>query len=74
MTSVHPAQRAERDIRKHVAWYFKGYPVGGDTRARLATVSSLDEIDELLARDDLTQEDKEAVLGGNALNFYRPGL
>jgi predicted TIM-barrel fold metal-dependent hydrolase len=32
------------------------------------------EIDELLARDDLTQEDKEAVLGGNALNFYRAGL
>ena len=32
------------------------------------------EIDELLDRDDLTQEDKEAVLGGNALQFYRPAL
>jgi predicted TIM-barrel fold metal-dependent hydrolase len=32
------------------------------------------EIDELLARDDLTQDDKEAVLGGNAMRFYRPGL
>ncbi len=41
--------RGCRDIRKHVAWYFKGYPVGGDTRARLATVSSLAEIDELTA-------------------------
>jgi nifR3 family TIM-barrel protein len=41
--------RGCRDIRKHVAWYFKGYPVGGDTRAALATVSSLAEIDELLA-------------------------
>ena len=41
--------RACRDMRKHVAWYFKGYPVGGETRARLATASSLDEIDELLA-------------------------
>jgi predicted TIM-barrel fold metal-dependent hydrolase len=28
------------------------------------------EIDELLGRDDLTREDKEAVLGGNALRFY----
>ncbi|MET2012568.1 tRNA dihydrouridine synthase DusB [Microbacterium chocolatum] len=46
-------QRGCRDIRKHVAWYFKGYPVGGDVRARLATVSSLDEIDELLALLDL---------------------
>ncbi|TQK19656.1 nifR3 family TIM-barrel protein [Microbacterium sp. SLBN-154] len=45
--------RGCRDIRKHVAWYFKGYPVGGDTRARLATVSTLAEIDELLATLDL---------------------
>ncbi|SBS70938.1 tRNA dihydrouridine synthase DusB [uncultured Microbacterium sp.] len=46
--------RGCRDIRKHVAWYFKGYPVGGDTRARLATVSTLDEIDELIDTLDLT--------------------
>jgi nifR3 family TIM-barrel protein len=45
--------RGCRDIRKHVAWYFKGYPVGGDIRARLATVSSLAEIDDLLATLDL---------------------
>ncbi|QEW00123.1 tRNA dihydrouridine synthase DusB [Microbacterium caowuchunii] len=40
--------RGCRDIRKHVAWYFKGYPVGGDVRASLATASSLAEIDDLL--------------------------
>ena len=45
--------RGCRDIRKHVAWYFKGYPVGGDTRAGLATASSLAEIDDLLATLDL---------------------
>ncbi len=22
-----------RDLRKHIAWYFKGYPVGGDLRS-----------------------------------------
>ena len=32
------------------------------------------EIDELLDRDDLSKEDKEAVLGGNALEFYRLAL
>ena len=32
------------------------------------------EIDELLGRRDLSNDDKEAVLGGNALNFYRPAL
>lgn len=45
--------RGCRDIRKHVAWYLKGYPVGGETRARLATASSLAEIDDLLATLDL---------------------
>jgi len=30
------------------------------------------EIDELMAREDLSDEDKKAALGGNALRFYRP--
>ncbi|MFT4052775.1 MAG: tRNA dihydrouridine synthase DusB, partial [Microbacterium sp.] len=45
--------RGCRDIRKHVAWYFKGYPVGGETRGALATVSTLAEIDALIATLDL---------------------
>ncbi|GAA5208646.1 tRNA dihydrouridine synthase DusB [Microbacterium kyungheense] len=45
--------RGCRDIRKHVAWYFKGYPVGGELRASLATASSIAEIDDLLATLDL---------------------
>ena len=44
--------RACRDIRKHVAWYFKGYPVGGDLRAGLAMSSSLQELDDLLGQLD----------------------
>lgn len=48
-------QRACRDIRKHVAWYFKGYPVGGELRAALASSSSLAETDELLARMDWSE-------------------
>src|SRR5690606_16763681 len=44
--------RACRDIRKHVAWYFKGYPVGGEVRAALATAGSLAEIDDLLGTLD----------------------
>jgi nifR3 family TIM-barrel protein len=47
--------RACRDIRKHVAWYFKGYAVGGETRAALAMSSSLDEIDQLLGGLDADQ-------------------
>jgi nifR3 family TIM-barrel protein len=44
--------RACRDIRKHVAWYFKGYPVGGELRARLASVESLQHMDDLLGEID----------------------
>ena len=43
---------ALRDIRKHMAWYFKGYVVGGDLRAKLATVPSLAVLRELLDQLD----------------------
>jgi len=38
------------DLRKHMAWYFKGFPVGGELRHRLGMVSSLAELDDLLAQ------------------------
>lgn len=41
-----------KDLRKHMAWYFKGFPVGGDLRHALGMVSSLAELDELLSRID----------------------
>ncbi|MGW9550430.1 tRNA dihydrouridine synthase DusB [Citricoccus zhacaiensis] len=40
--------KALRDVRKHVAWYFKGYQVGGELRARLAQVPDLATLRELL--------------------------
>ncbi|GAA3289296.1 tRNA dihydrouridine synthase DusB [Arthrobacter citreus] len=43
---------ALRDIRKHMAWYFKGYVVGGDLRAQLATVPTLEVLRELLDQLD----------------------
>lgn len=48
--------RACRDIRKHVAWYFKGYAVGGDLRARLAMVENLQQLDDLLGTLDSDQD------------------
>lgn len=41
-----------RDIRKHVAWYFKGYGVGGDIRRSLAMVESIEEMDTILGTLD----------------------
>jgi nifR3 family TIM-barrel protein len=48
-------ERGCRDIRKHVAWYFKGYPVGGELRASLATVDTLAHLDDLLGTLDWDQ-------------------
>jgi nifR3 family TIM-barrel protein len=44
-----------RDIRKHIAWYLKGFRVGQPVRARLALVETLAELDDLLAELDATQ-------------------
>jgi hypothetical protein len=47
--------KALRELRKHMAWYWKGYVVGGEQRAALGLVSSLAELDDRLAALDLDQ-------------------
>ena len=42
-------QRGVRDLRKHVGWYLKGYPVGGAARDALMHVDSLEQLHEALA-------------------------
>lgn len=37
------------DLRKHMAWYFKGFPVGGELRHALGMIDSFERLDELLA-------------------------
>jgi len=44
--------RGLADFRKHVAWYLRGFAVGGEVRAALGRVSTLVELDGLLARVD----------------------
>jgi nifR3 family TIM-barrel protein len=43
-----------RDFRKHTSWYLTGYPVGGELRRRFSTISTLAELDDLLAGLDPT--------------------
>jgi nifR3 family TIM-barrel protein len=52
-----------REFRKHVSWYLKGFAVGGEVRQQLALVSSLAELDRLLASLDLTQDFPHQLLG-----------
>ncbi|MBB5954634.1 nifR3 family TIM-barrel protein [Saccharothrix tamanrassetensis] len=49
-------QKGIRDLRKHMAWYLKGFPVGAESRRALAMVSTLSELDDLLAGLDAGAE------------------
>ena len=40
--------RGVRDLRKHLSWYLKGYPVGGRARQRLMHVGTLADLHEAL--------------------------
>ncbi|MEV6274152.1 tRNA dihydrouridine synthase DusB [Nocardia sp. NPDC051832] len=44
------ADKAMRDIRKHMAWYLMGFPVGSQLRREFATVSSLTQLEDLIAQ------------------------
>ncbi len=44
--------RGVRDLRKHMSWYLRGFPVGSQQRQRFGLVSSLAELDDLLAALD----------------------
>jgi nifR3 family TIM-barrel protein len=44
--------KGARDLRKHVAWYLRGFPVGSALRQRLALVTTLAELADLLGELD----------------------
>jgi hypothetical protein len=56
-------ERGCTELRKHVAWYLKGFTAGGELRNGLALVSSLAALDDLLARLDPAEPFPVAVLG-----------
>ncbi len=68
--------RAMRELRKHMAWYMRGFAVGGGARNELALVSTLDELRANLAQLDLDQGYPEAAEGprGRAGSPKRPHL
>jgi len=55
--------KGARDFRKHVSWYLKGFPVGGDTRHRLALIGSLAELDDLLDTLDTSAPFPAEIVG-----------
>jgi nifR3 family TIM-barrel protein len=55
--------RGCKEFRKHVSWYLKGFGAGGDLRHRLALVSTLAELEALLAELDPEEPFPTVVLG-----------
>jgi nifR3 family TIM-barrel protein len=47
--------KAMREMRKHMAWYLKGYVVGGALRARLGLVETIAQLRTMLDELDLDQ-------------------
>lgn len=52
LAAHHGEDKGLRDLRKHMAWYLRGFPVGSELRQGFALVSTLDSLDELLGRLD----------------------
>ncbi|HEY6596871.1 MAG TPA: tRNA dihydrouridine synthase DusB [Asanoa sp.] len=61
------------DIRKHVAWYLKGFPVGAQLRRSLAMVSALSELDDLLGKLDADEPFPVTTLGQPRGRTNAPG-
>ena len=61
------------DLRKHVAWYLKGFPVGPELRRALAMVSSLSELDDLLGKLDAEAPYPTDILGQPRGRTNSPG-
>lgn len=68
--------RAMREIRKHVGWYLRGFPVGGRLRQQLSLVQTRAELADLLAGLDGSAPFPEAGAGrrGRAGNARIPHL
>ena len=63
LTQLLGEERGCTEFRKHVAWYLKGFRVGGHLRGVLAQVSSLATLDTLLEQLDPTEPFPVAELG-----------
>jgi nifR3 family TIM-barrel protein len=61
------------DLRKHIAWYLKGFPVGPELRRSLAMVSSRGELDDLLGKLDPRAPFPPANLGRPRGRTNSPG-
>lgn len=46
----HGEFKGMREIRKHVAWYLRGFPVGSELRREMALVETVDQLSDLVGQ------------------------
>ncbi|HOA87819.1 MAG TPA: tRNA dihydrouridine synthase DusB [Propioniciclava tarda] len=63
LAELHGERWGLTDLRKHMAWYFKGFPIGGEIRAALGLVSSFADLDAQLAKLDADEPFPAGELG-----------
>lgn len=56
-------ERGCKEFRKHIAWYLKGFGAGGELRHALGLVSSLTELETLLAQLNPEEAFPTGILG-----------
>ncbi|EGD40264.1 putative tRNA-dihydrouridine synthase [Nocardioidaceae bacterium Broad-1] len=56
-------ERGCKEIRKHIAWYLKGFGAGGELRRTLGLVNSLADLDEMLDKLDRNEPFPSSQLG-----------
>jgi nifR3 family TIM-barrel protein len=56
-------ERGCKEIRKHIAWYLKGFGAGGELRRTLGLVNSLADLDEMLSKLDRDEPFPSSQLG-----------
>ncbi|AZA08564.1 tRNA dihydrouridine synthase DusB [Corynebacterium pseudopelargi] len=59
-------QKGCRDMRKHMGWYLRGFPVGGEVRAQLSGINTLDDLRRVLdpwADSDALADDADGARG-----------
>jgi nifR3 family TIM-barrel protein len=63
LVQAYGLDKGIRDMRKHMAWYLKGFSVGSETRHALGLVGSLEQLDALLGRIDPSEPYPEQIVG-----------
>jgi tRNA-dihydrouridine synthase len=56
-------ERGCKEFRKHISWYLKGFRAGGELRRNLGLVSSLADLDRMLAELDPAEPFPVSELG-----------